>query len=105
MAPETTTGALALDDASRTVTVNGVALDLTDPERRVLVALATKPDTVVSKAELSYALYSDKARAAESNVVEVLISRVRKKLKAAGAAGAVETSRGLGYRFTVPQAP
>lgn len=102
MAPETITGALALGAAARPITVDGTALDLTDPERRVLVALATKPDTVVSKAELAYALYSDKARAAESNVVEVLISRVRKKLKAAGATGGVETVRSHGYRFTGP---
>ena len=58
----------------------------------------------VQAVELAVALYADKAHAAESNVIEVLISRVRKELRLAGAAGAVETVRGLGYRYTGPVA-
>ena len=97
-------GALVLDAVARVFSVNGVPLELTCMEHRVLTSLASKPGTLVSKVELAVALYADKAHAAESNVIEVLISRVRKELSLAGAAGAVETVRGLGYRYTGPVA-
>ena len=93
-----------VERAARVFSVNGVPLQLTCMEHRVLTALASKPGTLVSKVELAVALYADKAHAAESNVIEVLISRVRKELRLAGAAGAVETVRGLGYRYTGPVA-
>ena len=97
-------GALVLDAVARVFRVNDVPLELTCMEHRVLTALASKPGTLVSKVELAVALYADKPHAAESNVIEVLISRVRKELRLAGAAGAVETVRGLGYRYTGPVA-
>ena len=97
-------GALVLDAVAGVFSVNGVPLELTCMEHRVLTALASKPGTLVSKVELAVALYADKANAAESNVIEVLISRVRKELRLAGAAGAVETVPGLGYRYTGPVA-
>lgn len=101
MAPDTAPGILTLDTAARTAAVDGAPLDLTDPEHRLLAALATKAGTVVTRSELSHALYSDKPKAAESNVIEVVISRLRRKLREAGVAGGgVETLRALGYRYS-----
>ena len=55
---------------------------------------------IVTKQELSDYLYPhDEDR--DSNVVEVLIGRLRRKLDPAGTLSPIETLRGRGYRFTL----
>lgn len=93
------TGALTLDDATCTAAVNGQALKLTVQEFRVLKALTTKPGIAVAYPELDLALYGAEARAAESNVVEVLVCRIRRKLKDVGLEGVLVTQRRLGYSY------
>lgn len=90
---------IALAEENSAVTVGASKVDLTGAEFRVLKALTGKPNTVVSRTELTFVLYSAKESTAESNVLEVLVSRVRKKFAALGAPAIIKTVRGIGYSF------
>ena len=75
-------------------------LDLTTFEYRLLEYLVRERARVVSKQELSDYLYPhDEDR--DSNVLEVLIGRLRRKLDPDGTLAPIETLRGRGYRFTL----
>ena len=95
-----TLGPIALDLAAQAVTLNGAAMDLTAYEYRLLEYLVRERARVVSKQELADYLYPhDEDR--DSNVLEVLIGRLRRKLDPDGSLAPIETLRGRGYRFTV----
>ena len=85
---------LRLDPASQRVTFNGAALDLTALEYRLLAYLMLHPGKVLSKTELTAHIYGyDGDR--DSNVIEVLINRVRRKI----GAETIQTRRGQGYEL------
>ena len=93
-------GPLAIDFAAQVARLNGDALDLTAFEYRLLEFLVRERARVVSKQELSDYLYPhDEDR--DSNVLEVLIGRLRRKLDPQGQLAPIETLRGRGYRFTL----
>jgi two-component system, OmpR family, response regulator PhoP len=95
-----TLGPIALDFAAQVAKLNGEAMDLTAYEYRVLEYLVRERARVVSKQELSDYLYPhDEDR--DSNVLEVLIGRLRRKLDPDGSLAPIETLRGRGYRFTL----
>jgi two-component system response regulator PhoP len=82
------------------VRVNDTPIDLTTYEYRVLEFLVRQRPRVVSKQELADYLYPhDEDR--DSNVLEVLVGRLRRKLDPEGELTPVETVRGRGYRFTL----
>lgn len=89
-------GALALHTASKQVTYDGQALSLTSREFQLLEILMARQGQVVSRQALWEHCY-DFASETVSNVLEVLIARLRKKLSAAGAHEVIETRRGQGY--------
>ena len=91
-------GGLRLDTARRALTVRGQPVALTGFEYRVLEYLMLHGDRVVSKAELTAHLYEQDFDR-DSNVIEVFVGRLRKKLDAAGAANPIRTVRGEGYLF------
>jgi two-component system response regulator PhoP len=91
-------GPVAIDLAGETVRVHDAPLDLTTYEYRVLEYLARHRARVVSKQELADYLYPhDEDR--DSNVLEVLMGRLRRKLDPQGTLSPIETVRGRGYRF------
>lgn len=93
-------GALTLDLAAQKVQFKGREIALTTFEYRLLEHLIKKRDKVVSKDELADYLYPhDEDR--DSNVIEVLIGRLRRKLDPDGTLSPIETLRGRGYRFTL----
>jgi two-component system response regulator PhoP len=93
-------GALSIDFAAQSATVHGKPQELTTYEYRVLEYLVRERPKVVSKQALSDYLYPhDEDR--DSNVLEVLIARLRKKLDPDGTLAPIETLRGRGYRFTL----
>ena len=95
-----TLGPIALDFPAQCAKLNGEAMDLTAYEYRVLEYLVRERARVVSKQELSDYLYPhDEDR--DSNVLEVLIGRLRRKLDPDGRLAPIETLRGRGYRFTL----
>jgi two-component system, OmpR family, response regulator PhoP len=95
-----TFGPLAIDLSAQAARLNGADLDLTAFEYRLLEFLVRERERVVSKQELSDYLYPhDEDR--DSNVLEVLIGRLRRKLDPDGTLAPIETLRGRGYRFTL----
>lgn len=97
---DTTASSIGLDDKGCEVSCQGQRARLTVQEFRVLKALATKPGVTVTRPELELALYGAAEKAAASNVVEVLVARLRRKLKDIGAPNQLQTVRGTGYAFT-----
>jgi len=93
-------GPVRLDLAAQKVWVEGAEVELTTFEYRVLEHLVTHRNKVVSKQELADHLYAqDEDR--DSNVLEVLVGRLRRKLDPSGKLSPIETVRGRGYRFAV----
>jgi len=93
-------GPLEIDFGSQTVRVNGAQLELTSYEYRLLEHLVRSRSRVLSKDELAAHLYPhDEER--DSNVIEVLIGRLRRKLDPDGSLQPLETLRGRGYRFVL----
>lgn len=93
-------GPLNLDTTSQQVSLDGEAVELTAYEYRLLEYLARHNGKVIPKAELADYLYPhDEDR--DSNVIEVLIGRVRRKIDADNSMKPIETLRGRGYRFTL----
>jgi two-component system, OmpR family, response regulator PhoP len=93
-------GPIALDLAAQKVTLHGQPVDLTTFEYRLLEYLMTHRGKVVPKRELADYLYPHNEDR-DSNVLEVLVGRLRKKLDPDGTLLPVETLRGRGYRFTL----
>jgi len=96
--PVVRVGSLAVDTRARSARTDGVPVDLTAMEYRVLEYLALRLNEVVSKEEILDHLYDFDAERF-SNVVEVYISALRKKLGSARAGVTIKTFRGLGYRL------
>lgn len=93
-------GPIELDTGAQRVRVGGEEIDLTTFEYRLLQYLVLHTGEVVSKTELTDHLYeADQDR--DSNVIEVFVGRLRRKLDPDGALAPIETLRGRGYRFTI----
>jgi two-component system, OmpR family, response regulator PhoP len=93
-------GDLVLDTASEAVLLRGEPVALTTFEYRLLLQLVRAAGRPLSKERLADYLYAhDDER--ESNVIEVLIGRLRRKLDPDGGLGLIETLRGRGYRFAL----
>lgn len=91
-------GILRLDLNRKQAIVNDTPLQLTAFEYRILEYLMRYHQQVVAKDRLIEQLYPDDER--ESNVVEVLVGRLRRKLEVATNLKLIETVRGQGYLFT-----
>lgn len=91
-------GEIELDMASQRVTVAAEPVDLTAYEYKVLEYLMLHAGSVVSKTELSDHLYAEDADR-DSNVLEVLLTRLRRKLDPQRTNNPIETLRGRGYRL------
>jgi two-component system response regulator PhoP len=96
-------GPLRLDLTAQKVWVGDLQAELTAYEYRLLEQLVTSGGRVLSKRELADHLYPhDEDR--DSNVLEVLVGRLRRKLDPDGRLAPIETLRGRGYRFTLGDA-
>lgn len=95
-------GPIALDTAAQKVSVNGQPVELTSYEYKVLEFLMLNAGNLVSKAELTEHIYQQDFER-DSNVLEVFIGRLRRKLDPEGTIKPIETVRGRGYRFALPR--
>ena len=96
--PSLEIGGIRLDTATQNVTLDGEEIDLTAYEYKVLEYLMLHKGKVISKTELTEHIY-DQDFDRDSNVLEVFIRRLRKKLDPDGTRQPIETLRGRGYRF------
>jgi DNA-binding response OmpR family regulator len=92
-------GPVALDTRQMQVTVNGVPVSLSPQEYRLLSYLMHHSGRVVSQLELTEHLYAQDIER-ESNAIEVLVGRVRRKL----GVDVIATRRGFGYMACEPGA-
>jgi len=97
--PTLVSGPVTVDTAAQTVSVDGSPVELTAFEYRVLECLLMRPGQVVSKSELTERLYEQDFDR-DSNVIEVFVGRLRKKLDPEGRLRPIETLRGRGYRWS-----
>lgn len=98
--PQLTCGPITLDTRAQTVTVDARPVELTTFEYRILEHLMLRAGEVISKTELTERLY-DQDFERDSNVIEVFIGRLRRKLDPEDALKPIETLRGRGYRFAL----
>jgi DNA-binding response OmpR family regulator len=90
--------ALEFDPASRQARAHGRELGLTAAEATVLGLLLRRPGRVVSKGQFVEGLY-DHADDKNPAMIEVFVSRLRRKLAEGGAGATIRALRGLGYRL------
>lgn len=94
-------GPVAIYTDRREVQVNDRTVQLTAFEYRLLEMLAMRAGRIVSKSELTDQLY-DQDFERESNVIEVLVTRLRNKLDPDRTLNLIESVRGQGYRVPRP---
>ena len=95
-------GVVSLDTRAQTVTVEGTPVELTTFEYRILEHLMLKAGEVISKTDLTEHLYEQDFER-DSNVIEVFVGRLRRKLDPDDRIKPIETLRGRGYRFALPR--
>jgi two-component system response regulator PhoP len=93
-------GPITLDTRSQLVKVDGEKLELTSFEYKLLEYLMLHAGQVCSKTQITEALY-DQDFERDSNVIEVFIGRLRRKLDPRGEFQPIETLRGRGYRMAL----
>jgi DNA-binding response OmpR family regulator len=99
--PRLRLGELMVDPATKQVSWADRPVELSPREFAVLHALASHPDTVLSKDELLRLAWGGE-QAASRNAVEVYIGYLRRKLQAVGAGHLLRTARGHGYQLQAP---
>src|SRR5271169_6711424 len=89
-------GDLEIDRARRRVTVAGLRLDLTGREFALLLYFVDRDNRLVTRSDLLEKVWMQRFDSG-SNLVEVYVRRLRKKLRTHAAV--IETVRGFGYCF------
>ncbi len=95
-----TAGPVELDLSRQELRVRGELVELTSYEYKVIEYLIVRAGQVISKTELTERLY-DQDFERDSNVIEVFIGRLRKKIDPDNTINPIETLRGRGYRFAL----
>jgi len=90
-------GDVALNLEARVAARGGERIDLTGMEWAVISSLARHPGKIYTRGEIDSFLAAEGLHEADSNSLEVIVSRLRKKLGPL----AISTHRGLGYRLDV----
>ena len=93
-------GPVLLDLSRQEVKVDESSIELTSFEYKIIEYLMLRAGQVISKSELTDRLY-DQDFERDSNVIEVFIGRLRKKLDPDNTLKPIETLRGRGYRFAL----
>jgi two-component system, OmpR family, response regulator PrrA len=97
-------GPLVVDPLARTVTVDGHPVELTRREFDLIETLARNVGVVLSRERLLDLVWGYDF-AVDTNVVDVFVSQLRRKLEAGGAPRLIRTVRGIGFVLTPPGDP
>jgi len=95
------TGELALDPQSREVWRNGDRVDLTAKEYAIIEYFMRRPNAVVTRTMLGESVW-DYEFDGLSNIIDVYVRRLRRKIDREGQESLIQTVRGAGYRLRVP---
>jgi len=93
-------GAIAIDRSAHRVSVDGLEVELTPTEFKLLLTLAERRGRVQARGHLLETVW-EAAPDIQTRTVDMHVQRLRAKLGAAGEL--IETVRGFGYRLRVPQ--
>lgn len=93
-------GPVTLDTLRQELSVEDRSIELTSYEYKIIEHLMIRAGAVISKTELTDRLY-DQDFERDSNVIEVFIGRLRKKMDPENTIKPIETLRGRGYRFAL----
>ena len=94
-------GSLELDTQARRVMKAGREVPLTTREYALLEYLARRAGCVVSRTEIAEHVW-DERYDPFSNVIDVFVQRLRRKLDDPGRPSMIRTRRGSGYQFAPP---
>ena len=97
-------GPLKLDLDIQELYVNESPIKLTMFEYKLIRYFMMHPQRVASKAVLAEHLYDDETDP-DSNVIEVIVARLRQKIDPKNKLKPIETLRGRGYRFVLKSSP
>ncbi|MCG6872067.1 MAG: response regulator transcription factor [Gammaproteobacteria bacterium] len=100
--PRIVVGTITVDMARRRVLGKGDVIPLTPSEYRIVEQLALQRGRVISKERL-WELLNDANSETTSNVIEVLVSSIRRKLRVYCKDGLIQTRRGFGYLIETRQ--
>lgn len=100
-AGELVVGDLVVDPAGRTVTRGGRSVDLTRREFELIEVFARNPGIVLERDRLLELVWGYDW-AADTNVVDVFVSYLRRKMEADGEPRMIETVRGVGFVLREP---
>ncbi|MFI6355076.1 response regulator transcription factor [Streptomyces sp. NPDC050743] len=98
-APFPAAGGLVLDAVRHSATVSGTRVDLTPTEFRLLAALTAAGGELVRRRELLRTGWPEGAQVSD-NTLDQYLTRLRRKLRAAGSERTIATARGIGHRLT-----
>jgi two-component system response regulator PhoP len=98
--PSINFGPLTINTTAKVALIDSEEMTLTSYEYNTLEYLAHHAGKVISKTELTEHLYSQDFER-DSNVIEVFIGRLRKKIDPDNQLKPIATVRGQGYRFTL----
>ncbi|HEY0797523.1 MAG TPA: response regulator transcription factor [Candidatus Baltobacteraceae bacterium] len=93
-----TVGTLSIEPAARSVKVGGAPLELGSTEFRLLELLARNRGITLSRAQILERIW-EYDFAGSSNIVDVYVSQIRRKLKAAASTAQIQTVWGIGYKL------
>lgn len=93
-------GGLELKSSTQSVKANGVAVDLSPIEFRLLHLFITNSERAFKRSELLDAIWGDHV-AVEERTVDVYIRRLRQALEPSGQDDRIQSVRGVGYRFSL----
>jgi DNA-binding response OmpR family regulator len=94
-------GALCIDLRSRQVSRRGATINLTSREFALLEFLVLHAGEVVGRGAIAEHVW-DAPFESMSNVIDVMIQRLRRKIDESDAPSMIATRRGEGYMFTIP---
>ena len=96
--PRLTVGSLVVDANARQVTVAGVPLELGTTEFRLLELLSRNRGMTLSRAQILEKIW-DYDFQGSSNIVDVYVSQLRRKLRGLGSTASIATVWGVGYKL------
>jgi len=99
--PCITLGRVKIDTAQRSAYLGPSRLELTPREYSLLELLVLKSGEVVTRGEIERCLYDERVEPM-SNVVDSAVCSLRRKIDQPNAASFIQTRRGMGYSFVLP---
>ena len=100
--PNLTVGSLTLDPAARVASVDGQTLALGSTEFRLLELFARNRGMALSRVQILEKIW-DYDFQGSSNIVDVYVSQLRRKMRAAGSTAEISTVWGVGYKLVAVQ--